>query len=73
MTKADCCEADEKPVVTYAVIDSRTGTRLSSHPSLDAARADVSFETDETSHVDVTIYVFDDTGHVAGECVGADC
>jgi hypothetical protein len=60
-------------VVTYAVIDARTGTMLSSHPSLDAARADV-VETDERlRHDDVAIYVFDDTGHVSGECVGADC
>ena len=58
-------------MVTYAVIDARTGTMLSSHPSLDAARADV-VDTDEQRE-DIAIYVFDDTGHVAGECVGAGC
>jgi hypothetical protein len=65
-------QADVRAVVTYAVIDAATGTMLSSHPSLDAARADAVVETDERTE-SVAIYVFDDTGHVTGECVGADC
>jgi hypothetical protein len=55
-------------LVTYAVVDARTGAMISSHPSFDAARADVE-DTDVRSG-DVSIYVFDDTGFVAGECAG---
>lgn len=54
-------------VVTYAVVDAQTGTMISSHGSFDAARAELVQSAPE--HPDqVSIYVFDDTGHVAGEC-----
>jgi hypothetical protein len=57
-------------LVTYAVVDAQTGTTLSSHGSFDAARAEL--QQAATGHPEqVSIYVFDDTGHVAGEC--ADC
>lgn len=58
-------------MVTYAVIDARTGTMISSHPSLDAARADV--DDDVAQRDDVAIYVFDDTGFNVGECAQGDC
>jgi hypothetical protein len=54
-------------LVTYAVVDAQTGSMLSSHGSFDAARAEAAQST--TGHSEqVSIYVFDDTGHVAGEC-----
>jgi hypothetical protein len=53
-------------LVTYAVIDAHTGTMISSHPSLDAARADVDHTPEQIE--DVAIYVFDDTGFNGGEC-----
>jgi hypothetical protein len=57
----------EKRVVTYAVVDAQTGAMLSSHGSFDAARAEIrQSATDRPEQV--SIYVFDDTGHVAGEC-----
>jgi hypothetical protein len=55
-----------RALVTYAVIDAHTGTTISTHPSLDAARAGVSHATDRSG--DVAIYVFDDTGFNGGEC-----
>lgn len=59
-------------MVTYAVVDARTGSMLSSHPSFDAARAEIpQAETDRSG--EVAIYVFDDTGHVSGECPCGDC
>jgi hypothetical protein len=57
-------------LVTYAVVDAQTGTTLSSHGSFDAARAELQHATADRPE-QVSIYVFDDTGHVAGEC--ADC
>jgi hypothetical protein len=51
-------------LVTYAVVDALTGSMLSSHGSYDAARAELAHAAREA----VSIYVFDDTGHVAGEC-----
>ncbi|MEA2478387.1 MAG: hypothetical protein QOJ07_309 [Thermoleophilaceae bacterium] len=61
-------------MVTYAVVDARTGTMISSHPSLGAARADAERTTAPAPdrRDSVAIYVFDDTGHVAGECAGTD-
>lgn len=54
-------------MVTYAVVDAQTGSMISSHGSFDAARAEAAQSaTDRPEHV--SIYVFDDTGHVAGEC-----
>ena len=50
-------------VVTYAVIDAQTGTMLSSHQSLEAAKADA-----DASRDGLSIYVFDDTGFNGGEC-----
>lgn len=50
-------------VVTYAVIDAQTGTTLSTHPSLEAAKADA-----DASREGLSIYVFDDTGFNGGEC-----
>ena len=58
-------------MVTYAVVDARTGSMISSHPSLDAARAELP-EVACNHPGDVAIYVFDDTGHVAGLCACAD-
>jgi hypothetical protein len=44
---------------------------LSSHPSFDAARAEL--PQGACDHADdVAIYVFDDTGYVAGLCACAD-
>jgi hypothetical protein len=57
-------------VVTYAVVDARTGSMLSSHPSFDAARAELPPAEDDHPG-EVAIYVFDDTGHVSGECTSA--
>ena len=54
-------------MVTYAVVDAQTGSMLSSHGSFDAARAEVA-QTAADHPDQVSIYVFDDTGHVAGEC-----
>jgi hypothetical protein len=45
---------------------------LSSHPSFDAARAELPQSRSEHPGP-VAIYVFDDTGHVAGECPCGDC
>ena len=56
-------------MVTYAVVDAQTGAMLSSHGSFDAARAELQ-ETAGGHPEQVSIYVFDDTGHVAGECAG---
>ncbi len=57
----------EDRMVTYAVVDARTGSMLSSHRSFDAARAEL--PAVECNHPgEVAIYVFDDTGHVAGLC-----
>ena len=54
-------------MVTYAVVDAQTGTMISSHGSFDAARAEL--RANPADHPEqVSIYVFDDTGHVAGEC-----
>jgi hypothetical protein len=61
-------------LVTYAVVDARTGSMLSSHPSLDAARAGLPQpESDRSDSAEVAIYVFDDTGHASGQCACADC
>lgn len=60
----------EAQLVTYAVVDAETGSMLSSHGSFDAARAELA-QTPGTNRDGISIYVFDDTGHVAGEC--ADC
>ena len=58
-------------MVTYALVDARTGSMLSSHPSFDAARAELPQAA--CNHPDdVAIYVFDDTGHVAGLCACSD-
>jgi hypothetical protein len=54
-------------VVTYAVVDAQTGAMLSSHGSFDAARAERDHAASDHPE-QVSIYVFDDTGHVAGEC-----
>ena len=54
-------------LVTYAVVDARTGAMLSSHGSFDAARAELR-QTAADRPAQVSIYVFDDTGYVAGEC-----
>ena len=54
-------------MVTYAVVDAQTGATLSSHGSFDAARAELQ-QTALDRPEQVSIYVFDDTGHVAGEC-----
>jgi hypothetical protein len=59
-------------VVTYAVARAHTGSMLSSHPSFDAARAELPQSRSEHPGP-VAIYVFDDTGHVAGECLCGDC
>lgn len=54
-------------MVTYAVVDALTGSMISSHPSFDAARAGL--PKGACDHPgDFAIYVFDDTGHVAGLC-----
>ena len=53
-------------MVTYAVVDAQTGAMISSHGSFDAARAELQSAADQAEQV--SIYVFDDTGHVAGEC-----
>ena len=53
-------------MVTYAVIDAQTGTTISTHPSLDDARAGVDHVPERRD--DVAIYVFDDTGFNGGEC-----
>jgi hypothetical protein len=54
-------------LVTYAVVDAQTGAMISSHGSFDAARAELRL-TAAKHPEQVSIYVFDDTGHVAGEC-----
>jgi hypothetical protein len=54
-------------LVTYAVVDAQTGSMISSHGTFDDARA----EAAQAVHVhteNVSIYVFDDTGHVGGQC-----
>jgi hypothetical protein len=57
-------------LVTYAVVDAQTGSMISSHGSFDAARAEAAqTASDHPEHV--SIYVFDDTGHVAGECAAS--
>ena len=56
-------------MVTYAVVDAQTGAMLSSHGSFDAARAELQ-QTVGDQPEQASIYVFDDTGHVAGECAG---
>jgi hypothetical protein len=43
---------------------------ISSHGSFDAARAERA-KTASDHPEQVSIYVFDDTGHVAGECADA--
>ena len=54
-------------MVTYAVVDALTGSMLSSHGSFEDARAEASHGS--TDHPEqVSIFVFDDTGHVAGQC-----
>ena len=54
-------------MVTYAVVDAQTGSMISSHGSFDDARKErAKTATDHPEQV--SIYVFDDTGHVAGEC-----
>lgn len=57
-------------MVTYAVVDAETGTMLSSHGTFDAACAEAQQTAGDHSE-QVAIYVFDDTGHVAGECAGS--
>jgi hypothetical protein len=57
-------------LVTYAVVDAHTGSMISSHGSFDDARAEAAQAASEHPE-HVSIYVFDDTGHVGGEC--ADC
>src|SRR3954453_10563633 len=52
--------------VTYAVVDAQTGSMISSHGSFDAARAERA-KTASDHPENVSIYVFDDTGLVAGE------
>ena len=54
-------------LVTYAVVDAQTGSMISSHGSFDAARAERA-KTANDHPEQVSIYVFDDTGHVAGQC-----
>jgi hypothetical protein len=54
-------------LVTYAVVDAQTGSMISSHGSFDAARAEAAQTTGDDPE-QVSIYVFDDTGHVAGQC-----
>ena len=54
-------------MVTYAVVDARTGTMISSHGTFDAARAELQ-QSSAGDPAQASIYVFDDTGHVAGEC-----
>ena len=54
-------------MVTYAVVDAQTGSMISSHGSFDAARAEAAQSAADHPE-QVSIYVFDDTGHVAGEC-----
>ena len=54
-------------MVTYAVVDAHTGSMLSSHGSFEAARAELA-QSPADHPEQVSIYVFDDTGHVAGEC-----
>ena len=54
-------------MVTYAVVDAQTGSMISSHPSFDAARAELPAAASDHPG-DFAIYVFDDTGHVAGLC-----
>lgn len=56
-------------MVTYAVVDAQTGATLSSHGTFDAARAEL-HQTVAGHPEQISIYVFDDTGHVAGECAG---
>ena len=58
-------------VVTYALVDAHTGSMLSSHATFDAARAELPNAVCDHPD-DVAIYVFDDTGHVAGLCTCAD-
>ena len=55
-------------LVTYAVVDAQTGAMLSSHGSFDAARAELQQQIAPEHPEQVSIYVFDDTGYVAGEC-----
>jgi hypothetical protein len=57
-------------LVTYAVVDAQTGSMISSHGSFDAARAELA-QAGSDHPEQISIYAFDDTGHVAGEC--ADC
>ena len=54
-------------MVTYAVVDAQTGSMISSHGTFDAARAEAA-QTASDHREQVSIYDFDDTGHVAGEC-----
>ena len=60
-------ESEDRKLVTYAVVDAQTGSMISSHGSFDAARAERA-KTASDHPEQVSIYVFDDTGHVAGEC-----
>ena len=54
-------------MVTYAVVDAQTGSMLSSHGTFEAARAERAQASGDHPEP-MSIYVFDDTGHVAGEC-----
>ena len=54
-------------MVTYAGVDALTGSMLSSHGSFDDARAEAAQSSSDHSE-QVSIFVFDDTGHVAGQC-----
>ena len=54
-------------MVTYAVVDAQTGSMISSHGTFDDARAEAAQAAHEHPE-DVSIYVFDDTGHVGGQC-----
>lgn len=54
-------------MVTYAVVDAQTGSMISSHGSFEDARAEAAQSASDHPE-QVSIYVFDDTGHVAGQC-----
>jgi hypothetical protein len=54
-------------LVTYAVVDAHTGSMISSHGTFDAARAELAQTTSDHPE-EISIFVFDETGHVAGVC-----
>jgi hypothetical protein len=61
---------EDQQLVTYAVVDAQTGSMISSHGSFDAARAEAAQSAHDHPE-QVSIYVFDDTGYVAGQCAGS--